>query len=195
MIGHWPTSGAETGPYKRPHRHIRRERPSPPSGLPGGDVAGNYGAENFYEVGSDAGVEGFGGSRALSTAVASGTDPQLSWSTAETYSHGDNPVRGPAHPDRRGLVHATAAGRARRRPRPGRYQLLHEITGISFANFEDVTATYPYANMTSFWKNLAGARHAYRGLRKPLWLSASHWPGCSPAGCSWPSDENHQAIA
>jgi hypothetical protein len=29
------------------------------------------------------------------------------------------------------------------------------ITAVDFINLEDVTATYPYANMTSFWKNIS----------------------------------------
>ncbi|HUB25962.1 MAG TPA: PEP-CTERM sorting domain-containing protein [Tepidisphaeraceae bacterium] len=53
-----------------------------PTGTPGGDVAGNFSTEAFYEAGNDTGVEGFGGSQSLT--VASSGDPQLSWSTAET---------------------------------------------------------------------------------------------------------------
>lgn len=58
----------------------------PPAGTPGGDVAGNFASEAFYQAGSSTGVEGFGGVQTLASPVSSATVPQLSWSTVETNS-------------------------------------------------------------------------------------------------------------
>jgi hypothetical protein len=49
-------------------------------------VAGNYASEDFYESGDSTGVEGFGGAQTLTAPVASSADPQVSWSTAETFA-------------------------------------------------------------------------------------------------------------
>jgi hypothetical protein len=81
-----PTNfGAETAPYDATigTYDVDGAYP-PPSGQPGGNVAGNYAVEDFYEAGDDTGIEGFGGVQALS--VASSTDPQISWYTAQTFA-------------------------------------------------------------------------------------------------------------
>jgi hypothetical protein len=81
-----PTNfGAETAPYSAniSTYDVNGAYP-PPAGMPGGNVAGNYAVEDFYEAGSNTGVEGFGGSQTLSSPVSSSSDSQLSWSTVET---------------------------------------------------------------------------------------------------------------
>jgi hypothetical protein len=89
--GSTPTSwtpanfGAETDPYYASiDTYDSTGAYPPPAGMPGGNVAGNYAVENFYEAGDSTGVEGVGGSQTLSSPVASSSDPQVSWSTAET---------------------------------------------------------------------------------------------------------------
>jgi hypothetical protein len=81
-----PTNfGAETAPYSANinTNDVNGAYP-PPSGQPGGNVAGNYSVEAFYEAGSSTGVEGFGGAQTLASPVVSSSDPQISWYTAET---------------------------------------------------------------------------------------------------------------
>jgi hypothetical protein len=194
--------GTETGPYDATIEtfDVNGNYP-PPSGTPGGDVAGNYATENYYEVGSATGVEGFGGSQTLTAPVASSTDPQLSWSTVETYapptsaaswagsavqvdftsgatnyqlvfvnpfaptsgSYSSSPSASNTATTRYVVLPAlTDAVWYTQPPVDVPAAVLAQfglssftITGVSFANLEDVTATYPYANMTSYWKNIS----------------------------------------
>ncbi len=81
------TFGAETAPFNASiATYDSTGQFKPPTGTPGGDQAGTFASEAFYQAGSSTGVEGYGGSQSLAAAVASTSLPQLSWSTVESFS-------------------------------------------------------------------------------------------------------------
>jgi hypothetical protein len=194
--------GTETAPYSADiNTYEVNDQYKPPTGTPGGDVAGNYASEDFYEVGSNTGVEGFGGDQAFTTPVAGTTDPQVSWATAEDYSppvgaaswagsvvevdllsgtttyqlryinpftpdtgsYSDSPVQSDTATTKYMVLSALTPDDwyvqpARDVAADARAQFgltSFSVAGIAYGNLESVTATYPYANMTSWWKDIS----------------------------------------
>jgi len=86
--GWTPTSfGVETAPFNASiATYDSTGRFKPPTGVPGGDQAGSFASEAFYQAGSATGIEGYGGVQALAAPVQSTSRPQLSWSTVEAFS-------------------------------------------------------------------------------------------------------------
>jgi len=80
------TLGAETAPFRASiATYDTTGQFPPPAGTPGGDTAGNFTSEAFYQVGSGTGVIGYGGRQVLATPVGSTSAPKLGFSTVESF--------------------------------------------------------------------------------------------------------------
>jgi len=78
--------GAETAPFRASiATYDATGQFPPPMGTPGGDTAGNFASESFYQVGSATGVIGYGGRQVLTTPVSSASAPKVGFSTVESF--------------------------------------------------------------------------------------------------------------